>query len=108
MEYFTDQAYLKDFLTWPWALGGALYIFGACMYMLKVPERFKPGYFDIVVITSNFIIIFRVNHIKYSISLLFQLLSFIIVQAYKPSMIANSINALFRFLRLILKNLYLD
>jgi predicted membrane channel-forming protein YqfA (hemolysin III family) len=30
-------------------LGGVLYIFGAFLYMLKVPERFAPGKFDIIV-----------------------------------------------------------
>jgi predicted membrane channel-forming protein YqfA (hemolysin III family) len=49
MEYLTDPIYLKNFHSTPWALGGAIYIFGACLYMLKIPERFKPGYFDIVV-----------------------------------------------------------
>ena len=33
----------------PWALGGALYIFGAILYVLKFPERFKPGKFDFFV-----------------------------------------------------------
>jgi adiponectin receptor len=49
MKYFTEEQYLKDFLALPWALGGALYIFGACLYMMKIPERFKPGTFDIFV-----------------------------------------------------------
>jgi predicted membrane channel-forming protein YqfA (hemolysin III family) len=48
MKHLTEK-YLRDFLTFPWALGGGLYIFGACMYMLKVPERFMPGFFDILV-----------------------------------------------------------
>ena len=41
---------LNDFDSLPWAIGGALYIIGALMYMMKIPERFKPGTFDIVVI----------------------------------------------------------
>jgi predicted membrane channel-forming protein YqfA (hemolysin III family) len=49
MEYLTDKKYLVDFSTFPWALGGGIYIFGACLYMLKFPERLKPGYFDICV-----------------------------------------------------------
>lgn len=47
IEFFTDQKYLNDFLTFPWAFGGALYIFGAILYMMKIPERFMPGFFDI-------------------------------------------------------------
>ena len=49
IEYFTEQKYVRDFLSFPWALGGGLYIFGACMFMMRIPERFKPGFFDIVV-----------------------------------------------------------
>ena len=41
--------YLHDFHSFPWALGGALYILGAVLYMLRVPERFSPGSFDLVV-----------------------------------------------------------
>ena len=53
-EFFTELQYLHDFLTFPWLLGGLMYIFGAVLYMLKFPERLKPGYFDIVVLKSNF------------------------------------------------------
>jgi adiponectin receptor len=49
LEFFTDERYLSDFHSYPWALGGALYIFGAILYMMRVPERFSPGSFDIVV-----------------------------------------------------------
>ena len=49
MKVFTEDQYLHTFNTFPWALGGALYIFGAIIYMLKIPERFKPGTFDIFV-----------------------------------------------------------
>ncbi len=49
MEINTEQRYLHDFSTFPWALGGGLYIFGAVLYMFKVPERFCPGRFDIFV-----------------------------------------------------------
>mmetsp|Transcript_29871 Transcript_29871/g.21621 ORF Transcript_29871/g.21621 Transcript_29871/m.21621 type:complete len:191 (+) Transcript_29871:706-1278(+) len=31
----------------PYALGGAIYIFGAILYVTDVPERFWPGKFDI-------------------------------------------------------------
>jgi adiponectin receptor len=49
MEFFLNPIYLEDFIGWPWALGGAIYIFGALLYMTKVPERCKPGSFDICV-----------------------------------------------------------
>ena len=32
-----------------WIIGGALYIGGACVYMLRIPERFFPLKFDIFV-----------------------------------------------------------
>jgi adiponectin receptor len=53
LEFWTDQIYLKEFVTGPWALGGALYIFGAVMYVLRIPERIRPGWFDIIVRSSN-------------------------------------------------------
>jgi len=34
----------------PWALfaiGGAIYVAGATIYILRIPERCKPGKFDI-------------------------------------------------------------
>jgi adiponectin receptor len=49
LEFYTEPKYIKDFKTYPWAFGGSLYIIGAVLYMLKIPERFKPGKFDIVV-----------------------------------------------------------
>ena len=53
LEYLTDQKYLRDFVTFPWAFGGAMYIAGAIMYVLRIPERFKPGFFDIIVSLLN-------------------------------------------------------
>lgn len=50
-----EKKYLNGFYAFPWALGGALYIGGACMYMMKIPERFFPGKFDIVVNKLNFL-----------------------------------------------------
>lgn len=47
IEFLTHQKYIHDFHTFPWFLGGVIYIAGAITYMLKIPERFKPGYFDI-------------------------------------------------------------
>jgi adiponectin receptor len=53
MEYFMDSIYLDNFIMFPWVLGGAIYILGAIIYMLKIPERFKPGKFDLFVIILN-------------------------------------------------------
>ena len=33
-----------------WLLGGGLYIFGATVYMLRIPERWFPNKFDFFVI----------------------------------------------------------
>ena len=49
LEFYIEEKYIKDFVTYYWGVGGALYIFGAVLYMLKVPERLKPGAFDILV-----------------------------------------------------------
>lgn len=46
LELNRDARYMHEFVAFPWALGGGLYILGACMYMMKVPERFNPGFFD--------------------------------------------------------------
>ena len=32
---------------WQYAIGGVSYISGACMYVARVPERCKPGRFDL-------------------------------------------------------------
>lgn len=32
---------------WGYAVGGAIYILGACIYTARVPERCKPGTFDL-------------------------------------------------------------
>lgn len=29
-----------------WILGGAIYIAGACIYILRMPEKIAPGKFD--------------------------------------------------------------
>lgn len=49
MEFFLHEKYLDNFICFPWAFGGILYIIGAVIYMLKIPERFRPGKFDICV-----------------------------------------------------------
>lgn len=43
IEFLTHKRYINDFETLPWGLGGALYIFGAILYVLKFPERLNPG-----------------------------------------------------------------
>lgn len=32
---------------WIFAVGGLIYIAGACIYIARIPERFRPGTFDI-------------------------------------------------------------
>jgi adiponectin receptor len=29
------------------AIGGAIYILGACIYIARIPERWRPGKFDL-------------------------------------------------------------
>jgi len=38
---------------WPWALGGLVYIFGAILYALRLPERWYPKRFDLVGSSHN-------------------------------------------------------
>jgi len=47
MAFYMESKYVDTFDLVPWAIGGAFYIVGATIYMLKIPERFKPGRFDI-------------------------------------------------------------
>ena len=49
LQFFMEQTYIKEFDPYHFLLGGVLYIIGAFLYMLKIPERFSPGTFDIVV-----------------------------------------------------------
>ncbi|CDW79249.1 adiponectin receptor protein [Stylonychia lemnae] len=42
-----DPKYVVDFNEWKWAIGGAIYIFGAGLYASKFPEKWYPGKFDI-------------------------------------------------------------
>ena len=37
------KIYIAPFL---WALGGGIYIIGALLYVVRIPERFAPGVFD--------------------------------------------------------------
>ncbi|CDW78745.1 adiponectin receptor protein [Stylonychia lemnae] len=45
-EFLSHEKYVHHFHSLPWAIGGALYIFGALLYVVKFPERLKPGTFD--------------------------------------------------------------
>jgi adiponectin receptor len=49
IKMILDPKYLDEFMAFPWAIGGALYILGAIIYMLKIPERLKPRVFDFIV-----------------------------------------------------------
>lgn len=46
VENILEQQYLDDFATLPWLTGGGLYILGAVIYMLKIPERLSPRTYD--------------------------------------------------------------
>ncbi len=46
VQLHIEKEYLDEFISYPWALGGAIYIIGAIIYMLKIPERFIPRKFD--------------------------------------------------------------
>jgi adiponectin receptor len=52
LQFFMEPG-LISFDPYHFLLGGALYIIGAFLYMLKIPERFSPGTFDIVVSNKN-------------------------------------------------------
>jgi len=44
---FVSNRYLPHLDLFYWIFGGILYIAGATIYMLRLPERFFPGLFDI-------------------------------------------------------------
>ena len=44
---YVSNRYLPHLDLFYWILGGILYILGAVIYMLRLPERFFPGFFDI-------------------------------------------------------------
>lgn len=44
-----ESKYLVAFNVWYWFIGGVLYITGAVTYASKIPERFYPKKFDIIV-----------------------------------------------------------
>lgn len=43
-----EQSSLSRYRFWPWLAGGAVYIFGATLYGLHIPERLSPCTFDLV------------------------------------------------------------
>ena len=45
----SEREYLPKFDYIYWAIGGALYIVGAIIYMLRIPERWYPMKFDFFV-----------------------------------------------------------
>ncbi len=63
-----DQTYIHDFDPYHFMLGGALYIFGAFLYMLKLPERLSPGTFDIVVSKNPIYKFFNTGRLTSTIS----------------------------------------
>jgi len=49
-----DEKYINQKYEWfPWALGGAIYIGGAIIYGLRIPERWFPKTFDIIGSSHN-------------------------------------------------------
>jgi predicted membrane channel-forming protein YqfA (hemolysin III family) len=54
---FVEHRYLPHLDIFYWFLGGALYIIGATIYMLRIPERLVQNRFDIIVLNSKIITI---------------------------------------------------
>lgn len=46
---YLESKYLVKFNPWGWIIGGAIYIIGSTFYALKIPERYYPKKFDIIV-----------------------------------------------------------
>lgn len=46
MTLYSDPQYLPYTDPLLWAVGGGLYIIGAIIYMLRIPERWAPERFD--------------------------------------------------------------
>ena len=51
--FFVDKKLLPQLDLFYWVLGGALYIIGAIIYMLRIPEKLVPHKFDIFVRISR-------------------------------------------------------
>lgn len=50
---FYDPAYIYSGRNWMWALGGAVYIGGALIYVFRIPERWYPTKFDLAGSSHN-------------------------------------------------------
>lgn len=48
LRYQADAAYMSYFSVWAYLLGGFVYIGGAIIYVLRIPERCYPTKFDII------------------------------------------------------------
>jgi hypothetical protein len=49
LEFLTDERYLHYLNNNPGALFLALNIFGAVLYMVRIPKLFSPGTFDLII-----------------------------------------------------------
>jgi channel protein (hemolysin III family) len=47
LSFFNEPEYTMPIDVLPWGLGGAIYIIGAGIYVARVPERCKPGKFNV-------------------------------------------------------------
>mmetsp|Transcript_22448 Transcript_22448/g.24976 ORF Transcript_22448/g.24976 Transcript_22448/m.24976 type:complete len:92 (+) Transcript_22448:429-704(+) len=45
--FFRSPLTMAIFPSFYWALGGAVYIFGAFVYAIRFPEKWYPGRFDL-------------------------------------------------------------
>jgi adiponectin receptor len=50
---FIEPKYLNEFDLTPWMVGAALYITGAVIYIMKIPERFYPRAYDYIGSSHN-------------------------------------------------------
>jgi len=46
LSYFMEEKYVRAYPAWIFLLGGGFYVFGACIFALKWPERRFPFVFD--------------------------------------------------------------
>jgi len=47
LNFALEKQYLMEVKSLDYAVGGAIYIFGAILYILKAPEKCKPGKFNV-------------------------------------------------------------
>jgi len=75
--FFVERKLLPQLDLFYWILGGALYIIGAVIYMLRIPERLVPNKFDIFVSIKYFYLLYIcLGFIASNISLLYRCGSF--------------------------------